>query len=64
MGLTTPEIRRLMVRFRRKGKKIKDIVYMFSVSRYTVWRWVKRVHYRGGKSFKDKSKRHILFIEK
>jgi len=57
MGSTTPEIRRLIVRACRNGKKVKDIADVFNVSRWTVWRWKKRAHHQGRESFKDKSKR-------
>lgn len=57
MGCTTPEVRRLIVRARRMGKKVKEICEMFSVSRWTVQRWVKRSRHPGRESFKDKSRR-------
>lgn len=57
MGSTTPEIRQLVVRIRRMGKKVKEIADMFNVSRWTVWRWVKRAYHRGRESYKNKSKR-------
>ena len=33
----TPEIRELIVKTRRNGKKVKDIAEMFDASRKTVW---------------------------
>jgi len=53
----TPEIRRLIVRARRNGKTVKEIVEMFDVSRWTVWRWTKRARHPGRESYKDKSRR-------
>ena len=38
----TPEIRELIVKARRNGKRVKDIAEMFDVSRKTVWKWHKR----------------------
>lgn len=57
MGCTTPEVRHLIVRARRRGRKVKEITEMFNVSRWTVWRWVKRAHHRGRESYKDRSRR-------
>jgi DNA invertase Pin-like site-specific DNA recombinase len=41
----TPEVRELIIKARRNGKKVKDIVEMFEISRKTVWKWTKRVHH-------------------
>jgi transposase InsO family protein len=57
MGCSTPETRRLMVKARKRGCTIKEITTMFGVSRWTVWRWVKRAHHRGRESYKDKPKK-------
>ncbi len=57
MGCTTPEIRRLIVKARRNGSRVKDIAEMFNVSRWTVWRWAKRAHHPGGESYRDRSRR-------
>lgn len=57
MGCTTPDVRRLIVRARRMGMRVKEICEVFNVSRWTVQRWVKRAHHRGRESFKDKSRR-------
>jgi transposase InsO family protein len=57
MGCTSPEIRRLIVKARRNGNRVKDIAEMFNVSRWTVWRWTKRAHHRGGESYRDRSRR-------
>lgn len=45
MECITLEIRRLIVKARRNGKRVKDIVEIFEVSRWTVWRWTKRTIY-------------------
>ncbi|HEC87601.1 MAG TPA: hypothetical protein ENI49_07060, partial [Thermoplasmatales archaeon] len=37
MHHVTPEVRRLMVKARKNGMKVKDIVRIFGVSRKTVW---------------------------
>jgi len=42
-----------MVRARRNGMKVKDIVRIFGVSRKTVWKWTKRAKHPGRESFKD-----------
>jgi transposase InsO family protein len=57
MGCLTPEVRRLIVRARRKGLKVKEITEIFNVSRWTVWRWTKRAYHPGRESYKDKPKR-------
>jgi len=36
--IVTPEIRKLIVKARRNGKKVKDITDMFNVSRKTIWK--------------------------
>ena len=53
----TPEIRELIVKARRNGKKVKDIAEMFDVSRKTVWKWTKRVHHPGKTNFRDHSRK-------
>jgi len=57
MGCSIPEVRRLIVRARKKGLKMKEITEIFGVSRWTVWRWTRRAHHRGRESYKNKSKR-------
>jgi len=57
MGCSTPEMRRLMVKARKKGCTIKEITKIFETSRWTVWRWTKRAYHPGRESYKDKSKR-------
>ncbi len=51
------EIRELIVRAKKCGKKIKDIAEFFGVSRKTVWKWVKRVYHPEKESFRDRSRR-------
>ncbi len=53
----TPEIRELIVKARRNGKKVKDIAEMFDVSRKTVWKWRKRAHHPGKTNFRDHSRK-------
>ncbi|HEC86661.1 MAG TPA: helix-turn-helix domain-containing protein [Thermoplasmatales archaeon] len=53
MHHVTPEVRRLMVKARKNGMKVKDIVRIFGVSRKTVWKWVRRAKHPGRESFKD-----------
>ena len=53
----TPEIRELIVKARRNGKKVNDIAEMFDVSRKTVWKWCKRTMKVGRPVYKDKSKK-------
>ena len=48
-----PEIRRLIVACRRKGKKVKEICDLFGVSAYTVWKWCMRAHHQGSETFED-----------
>jgi len=57
MSGVTPEIRRLIVNARRKGKPVKDIADMFDVSRKTVWKWCKRTKKVGRPVYHDKSKK-------
>jgi len=57
VSCTTPEVRHLIVRARRKGLKVKKITEIFNISRWTVWRWSRRAHHPGRESYKDKSKR-------
>jgi transposase InsO family protein len=57
MSSVTPEIRKLMVDARRKGKPVKDIADMFDVSRKTVWKWCKRTMKPGRPVYQDKSKK-------
>ncbi len=40
---------------------MNEITEMFEVSRWTVWRWVKRAHHPGRESYRDKSKRPHTF---
>jgi len=53
MHHVTPEVRSLMVKARKNGMKVKDIVRIFGVSRKTVWKWVRRAKHPGRESFKD-----------
>lgn len=53
----TPEIRELIVKARRKGKKVKDIAEMFDVSRKTVWKWHKRISKKGWPDYRDRSRK-------
>jgi len=40
---------------------MNEITEMFEVSRWTVWRWMKRAHHPGRESYRDKSRRpHII----
>jgi transposase InsO family protein len=57
MPHVTPEIRKLIVRARRNGKKVKEIAEIFGVSRKTVWKWYKRSYHPGRACFKDRSRR-------
>ena len=49
----TPEVRRLIVKARRNGMKVKDIVRIFGVSRKTVWKLVRRDKHPCRESFKN-----------
>ena len=51
----TPEIRELIVKARRNGKRVKDIAEMFDVSRKTVWKWCKRTRKVGRPVYRDRS---------
>lgn len=42
--IVTPEIKKLIVKARKNGKRVKDIAYMFDVNTKTVWKWSKRAH--------------------
>lgn len=53
----TPEIRELIVKARRNGKKVEDIAEMFDVSRKTVWKWCKRTMKVGRPVYRDRSKK-------
>jgi len=53
----TPEIRELIVKARRNGKKVKDIAEMFDVSRRTVWKWRKRISKKGWDNYRDRSRK-------
>jgi transposase-like protein len=53
MKSLSPEIRRLIVACRRKGKKVKEICDLFGVSAYTVWKWCMRAHHQGSETFED-----------
>lgn len=57
MPNVTPEIRELLVRAKKAGKKTKDIAEFFGVNRKTVWKWVKRAHHPGKESFRDRSRK-------
>lgn len=57
MPNVTPEIRELIVRAKKCGKRTKDIAEFFGVSRKTVWKWVKRAYHPGKESFRDRSRR-------
>jgi len=57
MGYLSPEIRRLIVRARKNGKRVKDIAEMFCVSRKTVWKWHKRICRKGWPNYRDLSRR-------
>jgi len=57
MPNVTPEMRRLIVRAKKAGKRTKDIAEFFGVSRKTVWKWNKRAHHPGKESFRDKSRK-------
>ncbi|HEC94538.1 MAG TPA: transposase, partial [Thermoplasmatales archaeon] len=57
MGCSTPEVRRLIVKARKRGCTMNEITEMFEVSRWTVWRWMKRAHHPGRESYRDKSRR-------
>ena len=57
MSGVTPEIIRLIVNARRKGKPVKDIAGMFDVSRKTVWKWCKRTMKVGRPVYHNKSKK-------
>jgi len=51
----TPEIRELIVKARRNGKRVKDIAEMFDVNRKTVWKWCKRTMKVGRSLYRDRS---------
>ena len=53
----TPEIRELIVKARRNGKKVKDIAEMFDASRKTVWKWCKRISKKGWPNYRDRSRK-------
>jgi transposase InsO family protein len=53
----TPEIRELIVKARRNGKRVKDIAEMFDVNRKTVWKWCKRTMRVGRPVYRDRSKK-------
>jgi transposase InsO family protein len=59
MGCTDEAIRRLIVRAKRSGKRVKDIAAMFEVCRWTVWKWCKRAHHRGRTSYRDLSRKPL-----
>jgi len=56
MRHVTPEVRRLIVRARRSGMRVKDIVKIFGVSRKTVWKWMRRAKHPGRESFQGSTK--------
>jgi transposase InsO family protein len=60
----TPEIRELIVKARRNGKRVKDIAEMFDVSRKTVWKWCKRTMKVGRPVYKDRSKKPFRIYRK
>jgi len=51
----TPEIRELIVKARRNGKRVKDIAEMFDVTRKTIWKWCKRTMKVGRPNFRNRS---------
>jgi putative transposase len=53
----TPEIRELIVKARRNGKRVEDIAEMFDVSRKTVWKWCKRTMKVGRPVYRDRSRK-------
>lgn len=53
----TPEMRELIVKARRNGKRATDIAEMFDVNRKTVWKWTKRAHHPGRTNYHDQSKK-------
>ena len=53
----TPEIRELIVKARRNGKRVKDITEMFDVNRKTVWKWCKRTMKVGRPVYRDRSRK-------
>lgn len=53
----TPEIRELIVKARRNGKRVKDIAEMFDVNRKTVWKWCKRTMKVGRPVYRDRSRK-------
>jgi len=57
MGSLSEEVRWLIVKARRKGKRMKDIEEMFGVKRWTIWKWCKRAHHVGRTCYKDRSRR-------
>lgn len=64
MGCTTPEIRYSIVKARKMGLKMKEITEIFEVSRWTVWRWMKRAYHPGRESYKDRSRRpHTIYCK-
>jgi transposase InsO family protein len=53
----TPEVRKLIVKARRNGKRVKDIAEMFDVSRKTIWKRCKRVSKKGWPNYRDRSRK-------
>jgi transposase InsO family protein len=51
----TPEIRELIVKAKRNGKRVKDIAEMFDVNRKTVWKWCKRSMKVGRPVYRNRS---------
>jgi transposase InsO family protein len=57
MGSLSAEVRWLIVKARRKGKRMKDIEEIFGVKRWTVWKWCKRAHHVGRTRYRDWSRK-------